>query len=407
MTEVRRLNAGDVPSQSRIYSLAFNMRKDFAKEEKEKAGKPDPLADPPEWSWGAFQNGKLVSVIIEFDYLMRFDRQSVPLSGIGGVATLPEYRKGGLVRQIFDKFFAEAYEKGVLFSNLVPFSHNYYRQFGYETACARKIISIPLREFSHLKLKGEFIQIYPGDDTSKLNEVHNSYIDNLNHAIARDYWPDNRAWKVFTKEDPYSTGVHVFLWMDDKGVPKGYVRYDTPRSNNENSKVISVQHLAFVDRDALYGVLSLCGVLGAQFDKFQWVMPTFLDAADFVKDPFNIEQKIIPRDMTRVIHVKKALEKMRRPAGEGEYVIEVEDSTIKANKGRYLIEYGKEGSRVTVSEKEPDMHCDVTVLSQLITGYRSLENALYSRNSGLEVHKNVEHLKQVFTERPQHLTEYF
>ena len=407
MTEIRRLRAEDVPSQSGIYALAFNMRRDFAKEEKEKAGTTDPLADPPEWSWGAFHNGKLVSVIIEFDYLMRFDRQSVPLSGIGGVATLPEFRKGGLVRQIFDKFFAEAYEKGVIFSNLVPFSHNYYRQFGYETACARKIISIPLKEFSHLKLKGEFIQIFPGDDTSKLNDVHNSYIDNLNHAIARDYWPDNRAWKVFTKEDPYSKGVHVFLWLDEKGVPKGYIKYDTPRNNNENSKVISVQHLAFVDRDALYGVLSLCGVLGAQFDKFQWIMPTFLDAADFIKDPFSIEQKIIPRDMTRVIHVKKALEKMRRPAGEGEYVIEVEDSTIKANKGKYLVEYGKEGSRVSASEKAPDMHCDVTVLSQLITGYRSLENALYSWNTGLEVHKNMELLKQVFTERPQHLTEYF
>jgi hypothetical protein len=40
-------------------------------------------------------------------------------------------------------------------------------------------------------------------------------------------------------------------------------------------------------------------------------------------------------------------------------------------------------------------------------GYRTLENALYSRQEGLEVSGNMETLKQVFTLRPQHITEYF
>jgi len=111
--------------------------------------------------------------------------------------------------------------------------------------------------------------------------------------------------------------------------------------------------------------------------------------------------------MTRVINVKAALEKMRIPPGTGGYVIEVEDSNITANTGKYLVEFGPEGSRVSPTQKDSHIRCDIRVLSQLVTGYRTLENALLSRQSGLEVYGNLETLNRVFTLRPQHITEYF
>jgi predicted acetyltransferase len=116
---------------------------------------------------------------------------------------------------------------------------------------------------------------------------------------------------------------------------------------------------------------------------------------------------LIPRDMTRVINVKAALEMMRRPCGEGQYVIEIEDDHIKANSGRYLVEFGSESTRVTQTKKNADLQCDLLTLSQLVTGYRTLENALYTRREGLEIYDNIETLERVFTLRPQHITEYF
>jgi len=88
-------------------------------------------------------------------------------------------------------------------------------------------------------------------------------------------------------------------------------------------------------------------------------------------------------------------------------VIAVNDEMIAANTGKYLVEYASNESRVTRTQKEADISCDIPSLSQLVTGCRSLENALLTRQSGLEVHGNIETLKRVFTARPQHLTEYF
>jgi len=111
--------------------------------------------------------------------------------------------------------------------------------------------------------------------------------------------------------------------------------------------------------------------------------------------------------MSRVINVKTALEKMRRPEGEGAYIVAVTDANLPVNTGKYLVEYAPEGTGVSPTTKEPHISCDIRALSQLVTGYRTLENALRSRQTGLEVHGNRRILDRVFTQRPQHVTEYF
>jgi len=299
----------------------------------------------------------------------------------------------------------QAREKGVVFSNLCPFSHDFYRKFGYEIACNRNKISIWAGDLSETKSYGEFIHILPGDDTSLLAEVHSAYIENINHGIHRDYWPDNRAWKRFTSDDPCATGIYIYLWKDETGKARSYIKYQDLFEDGEHN--MSVLELAFIDKKGLYGALGIVGGLSAQFKHFKWLMPTFIDPFDFTGDAWSIEQKISPRDMTRVINVKTALELMRHPGNEGEYVIEVEDENIEANSGRYLVQFGAQGTKVSITKKDADISCDILTLSQLVTGYRSLENALYSRREGLEIHGNIETLKTVFTERPQHITEYF
>jgi len=401
--EIRKLENDDLLQFYRIHTIVYNLRRDFSKEENQKI---DPLAHPANWSWGVFDGKKLLAGMYELDYLMRFDGHSVKMSGIGGVGTLPEARKGGLVRRIFERLLPEAYEKGVVFSNLTPFSHDFYRKFGYEIACARNKITISTGDLSEIKAKGEFVHIQPGDDTSELAEVHSAYIQNINHGIHRDYWSDNRAWKLFTKEDPCTSGIFIYLWKDETGKARSYIKYqDVTDDDGEHN--MSVKELVFIDMKGLYGALSISGGLSAQFENFKWLMPTFIDPYDFIGDAWSVETKFKARDMTRVVNVKKALELMRHPKTEGEYIIEVEDDQIAANTGKYHVQFGEQGVKVTQTNKDEDICCNMLTLSQLITGYRSLENTMYSRQEGLEVYGNEETLKNVFTLRPQHVTEYF
>jgi predicted acetyltransferase len=402
MTEIRRLKNEDLLQFYRIHTIVYNLRRDYSNEENQKI---DPLAHPADWACGVFENGKLLAGMLEIDYLMRFDGHSVKMTGIGGVGTLPEARKGGHIRRIFEKILPDAYEKGVVFSTLTPFSHDFYRKFGYEISCARKKISVSTGDLAEIKSYGEFVHILPGDDTSLLAQVHSAYIANINHGIHRDYWADGRAWKIFTREDPFTTGTYIYLWKDENGKARSYIKYQDVVEDGEHN--MSVVELAFIDKKGLYGALGIIGGLSAQFENFKWLSPTFIDPFDFIGDAWSLEVELKPRDMTRIVNVKAALELMRRPCGEGEYVVEVEDENISANSGKYLVQFGAQGSKVTPTTKDADLSCDILTLSQLVTGYRTLENALYSRQEGLEVNGNLETLKRVFTQRPQHVTEYF
>jgi len=402
MTEIRRLENEDLLQFSKLHTIVYNQRRNFSGKENENT---DPLDHPADWACGVFEGKKLLAGLLENDYLMRFDGHSVRMSGIGGVGTLPEARKGGHVRKMFQKILPECYEKGTVFSCLTPFNHDFYRKFGYEISIPRNKVSISTHDFFDIKPSGEYVHILPDSDTSLLAQVHSAYIENINHGIHRDYWPDNRSWKRFTRADPYSTGSYIYLWKDENGKARSYMKYEDSFYEGDHNMI--VKELAFIDKKGLYGMLGIVGALSAQFENFKWDMPLFIDPLDFSGDAWNIEMHIDPRDMSRVVNVKKALELMRRPYCEGEYVIETEDENISANNGKYLIEFSPNETKVSQTSKDADIQCDIRALTQLITGYRTIENALFSRQEGLAVSSNLETLKRVFTQRPQHITEYF
>jgi predicted acetyltransferase len=400
MLEIRRIKAEEVVDSNKVGVIAFNDRHDFSKQEAR-----DPMAAPHEWTWGAFENGRLVSQITDIPYVMRFDGHDAKMSGIGGVATLPEARKGGLIGRIFGALLNEAYANGVIFSCLAPFSHQFYRRYGYELCCTRREIRVPVKEFEKLKSGGAHEHIFPGGDITGLRKVHETYIKDINHAIRRDIWPDYTAWRVFTRNDPYNTGNFVYLWRDDAGEPRGYIKYQH-RRGSEGSE-INIRELLYLDREALNAQLAFIGKLSAEIKELIWAMPMFIDPSDFVEVAWAAKQRLIPQDMTRVVNVKTALELMRRPEGEGEYVIETEDAIIPGNNGRWLVEFGPEGSRVTATRKDADLACELPALAQLVTGYRTLESMLLTSRLRVEVRGNASVLYKTFTPRPQHLTENF
>ena len=401
MIEIRRIKAEEVVDSEKICVIAFHGRHDYTKEDT-----PDPFQDPFDWTWGAFENGKLVSRITEIPYVVRFDGHDVKMSGIGGVATLPESRKGGKIRQIFEALLVGAYEDGVVFSCLAPFSHQFYRRYGYELCCTRKEMHIPVKELEKHKTGGSHEQIFPGGDTEGLRAIHEAYISDINHAIRRGAPPGNNDWEYFIKQDPYNTGTFIYLWRNGGGEPRSYIKYQH-RRNAEGSSEIEVRELMFIDSEALYAQLAFVGGLSAEVKELIWVAPDFLDPSDFVDVAWVIKQRLIPQDMTRVVNVKNALELMRSPEGEGSYVIETEDPIIPDNSGRWLVEFGPEGSRVTLTRKDADLSCELPALAQLVTGYRSFDSLMFTSRLRIEAHANIPLLRKIFTQRPQHQTENF
>ena len=75
----------------------------------------------PTVSFGHFtEEGKLTASLLLPQFQMRYEGHDVPMVGVGGVASLPEYRYGGAVRQIFHTALEWMWDQGAVFSSLYP-----------------------------------------------------------------------------------------------------------------------------------------------------------------------------------------------------------------------------------------------------------------------------------------------
>ena len=134
--EVRQLSAAEHFEADLISHIAFHMHMADPEKAREDSGKLK------EEDWGAFDpDGKMMARIINNRYDCYLDGTLIRNGGIGAVSTLPEYRNTGAVRAIFSKLLPNDYRNGTVISTLYPFSHAFYRKFGYETICQRNVYS--------------------------------------------------------------------------------------------------------------------------------------------------------------------------------------------------------------------------------------------------------------------------
>ena len=124
---VKKLEGEERFEAHKLFVYCFHQRVDNIENERQKQE-----AETQE-DWGAFDDdGKLMARIINNHYYFHLDGQAVKTGGIGGVATYPEYRETGAIREIFKALLLEAYKNGEVLSALFPFNHKFYRKFGYE-----------------------------------------------------------------------------------------------------------------------------------------------------------------------------------------------------------------------------------------------------------------------------------
>jgi len=76
-------------------------------------------------------DGRVIGGMCALPYEVEFDGNTARMCGIGGVCTLPSYRRMGSIRAISLQMLRDEYEKGTEFSFLYPFSQAYYDKFGY------------------------------------------------------------------------------------------------------------------------------------------------------------------------------------------------------------------------------------------------------------------------------------
>ncbi|HWV24704.1 MAG TPA: GNAT family N-acetyltransferase [Thermomicrobiales bacterium] len=143
----------------------------------------------------------------------------LPMGGVSGVASMPAGRRGGRIRTLLTRSFAQMREDGQPVSALYPFRESFYERMGFVSLAAPKLVNL---NPSHLQ--GLMKMDIPGrSEHFRLADGFDRWVDFLrayereNHGFSVPNGPRleamrkrNRWWLILVTENDETTGAMLY-----------------------------------------------------------------------------------------------------------------------------------------------------------------------------------------------------
>lgn len=355
--------------------------------------------------WAAFtDSGEMMSTFTISDFSIHFDGNVCKMGGIGGVATLPQYRRRGGIRACFEKALPEMYRLGYDFSYLYPFSTAYYRKFGYES-CVQKFswrvdlhLLNPPQADGYFRLAEKHCPLT--DDIRVLDQLWERHFNMMVRHGAEDY-------KWAEESDPAVKQEFTYVWFDAENKPKAYTTFRL--ANEQDGRNLVCSRFCFADREGFWGLMQLFKSLSADHQYVKFATPA-LPSLQYLLPEWSLGavtwDLLHNAGMVRVINVQQVLKKARY-LGSGQVTLEIQDGNIPENNGSFSVMFS-DGAAVSVerSTGKADVAMALPTFSAMICGVCDFEDARHTL-AGLTVHRENTALRQIFYRKPLMITDYF
>ncbi|WP_440765375.1 GNAT family N-acetyltransferase [Natronorubrum sp. DTA7] len=292
-------------------------------------------------------------------------------AGLASVATPPEYRRRGHVRQLLAHSLAEYREHDVRFSVLWPFQYRFYRQYGWDTSsrivtheCDPETLSFAADATDGAGADSTVFRRLEADDSDRLESAYETHRERYGLALERDEtWWRHRVFGGHDR-DPF---VYAF---ERDGRVAGYLVYTIDGETGD--RTLSVSELVATDHDAVLALLSFCYDHDSQVQRVRLRAPADVPIRDIARDPDEIDTTVTDGPMVRIVDVEETLSELSYPNCEADLTIGVEDSLTDWNDAAFRLEVEDgRGECEPVAADDPDVRLDIGALSQLVVGFRS------------------------------------
>lgn len=390
---IRQLKQEEKFMAGRISGICFHERiDDLAKKRQE-------CEEAKEEDWGAFdEKGTLMARIINNRYTSYVDGQEIQNGGIGAVSTLPEYRNTGAVRNIFEKLLPYAYENGEVISTLYPFSHQFYRKFGYETVCYRNQYRFKPEVLKGYHFDGEAVMWEEGEDISDYFGLYRQFAPKYNLAVKRE---EALMKREHMKGNIYKERKFSYL-LREKGQNVAYLLIEDVYQ--KEAAFMWVEEAVWNSPEGFRAILGFLARFSADYGEIELTLPYDLELYSVIRSAKAYEiQKTTRQDyMVRVINVKRMLEILSKPEGT-DCRIRVCDPQIEQNNRIWHVTENE--VEVAADGTETDMEVSIQAFSQLAVGAMSLDEALLREDIAISAKK--EKLRSLFRRKSIFINEHF
>lgn len=394
MPTIRYLTNDDLLQYKRLASICFT----YADAEEPRVCTEEELHQRV----GVFdEDGTLLSAMIHNRYMARFEGHDVPLVGIGGVVTDPAARGQRGIRKLFETYLPALYDEGYVFSALYPFSHVFYRKFGYELAFEKRTVELSpgsLRE--NLRKADEIVRVLPDSDDQVMRKMYDRFIEDKPFAIRRD----DAMWRELRQGTPWEKLKHAYV-LKIGGESVAYWIGTVEKHGFD--AMLTLTDMAYTCREGCEAIFAMLRGMN-EIETIRMTTPVELNPHWLVRDPYDVGKYNITRGgMLRVMNVEKALGMLTAPLVPGNLTLEVTDPQIAPNNGCFTVT--GDGRRLSVARSEgpADLRCDINGFSALMAGLQDFEDGLLAGHAIPAKACDTRFASILFPKRKGHLNWHF
>lgn len=344
---------------------------------------------------GAFYEGKLIAGIELFDFKCNYCGNLIDVLVLSGICSIPEFRRMGGVRAIFDEIGHLAKEKNITACFLSPFSISYYEKFGFANLNRTFCVKVPFESLRNIP-RDNNVELYTGEQLEELCELHNKCVFKENLMTMRE------DKKHFCSE-PLEKADYTYIHRNPSGEADGYVRFSVKRPDE-----VIVEELFVLTPDALKGIVGFLrnydGITKTLKVKKQYQGSAFACLADKAD---GVTYESLDGSAGRIYNLKSLLENNAYPHAHGKFSILSLDE-MEQNSGIFDVEY-KDGKATVTRRTDGDYDISLTPVAAarlLLAGEgHTAETAVYI--DGVELKNSADDFFRAFPHRATRFTDSF
>ena len=352
-------------------------------------------------------DGDVVASIHLNQHTIKLGNKEENVSYVVGVSTLPEARGKGMMKSLMNLSFEEMYNRGQNVSILMPIDFRLYRRFGFENCYDMIEHRINIEDLSAFRIERDFRKAKESD-IDNLIDIYNKSNRRLNGYTVRGKQRYENMFKEVAAD-----GGHIYI-CSDCGVYDGYVIYAI------NEGKFFVREVYFSNTNALKSILAFIYNHNTQCDKVVIMEDVRNTIGNTLKNPKTSESLLKPFMMGRVVnmdgcfinmadYLECAYNYLEKLDGDFEsVVISVKDKYIPQNTANYCLKFRDNDysfEKLEYNEENADLVLDINQISQLIFGYKDIDDVLDLYDKEIN-EKKLDILRKVFVKKRNHINEY-
>ena len=305
--------------------------------------------------YGIMEGKDLAAKLHLIPFHIYIGKEKFKMGGVAGVATYPEYRRSGYVKELLQHSLQRMKKDGFTVSMLHPFAVTFYRKYGWEL-CANLLVCHLTKSDLVMKkqVNGTVKRFNKENHPEEVEKLYETFAERFSGMLVRN----EKWWLQAVYED-----LTLAIYYDENKTAAGYMLYKIEKSK------MTVEEFVPLHNEARNGLWNFICQHDSMIKELEMTVSENEQLLYTLQEP-RVKTEIKPYFMGRIVDVEQFLKQYELNWNnvQQEVILHITDSFAPWNN----VSVRLANYEIAIIEEPMDkgINLDINALSTILLGYK-------------------------------------